>query len=335
MLPSTEMHPVACLKPRAVLSKQQAVDIFRIAGVLRPDGTRGTKPTASSVAKRYGVSEKTIRDIWRGRTWYEETLPFDMNRQPKTMTKTGRPLGRKDSAPRKRKLVSTPHKMIQTDSPLHQSESRSSNSEGEEETIKSFGEVASEVKSICFSEFRDEMRNQLGANMQDNDMFQHQVSQLGRYAWDSESSIANQKWQNLEPSCSIPFPSLQLQRMNGNPPQHSPSLSIPAFPQHGNPAPATIQPPPQRLPSLSLLCSDGRASFPANGSQGWGSPRPHHLGLLPPPPSAWVPFAAAAASAGGDCSGPFGHGVRAAAGRPSGTADLLRSLLSMQPWLCR
>ena len=132
MLPSTEMHPVACLKPRAVLSKQQAVDIFRIAGVLRPDGTRGTKPTASSVAKRYGVSEKTIRDIWRGRTWYEETLPFDMNRQPKTMMKTGRPLGRKDSAPRKRKLEIRTQKMKQTESELTDSRSYS-NSEGEEE----------------------------------------------------------------------------------------------------------------------------------------------------------------------------------------------------------
>ena len=109
------MHP---LKPRAVLSKQQAVDIFRIAGVLRPDGTRGTKPTASSVAKQYGVSEKTIRDIWRGRTWYEETLPLDVSRQPKLAAKTGRPLGRKDSAPRKRKLVSNPQKMTQIESPL-------------------------------------------------------------------------------------------------------------------------------------------------------------------------------------------------------------------------
>ena len=65
------------------------------------------KPTATSVAKKFRVSEKTIRDIWSGRTWHEETLPHDLHRRPKKAVKTGRPLGRKDSAPRKRKLASS------------------------------------------------------------------------------------------------------------------------------------------------------------------------------------------------------------------------------------
>jgi hypothetical protein len=93
-----------CVKPRAVLSKDQVVNIFRLS-VNSPDKVR---PSATSVAKQYNVSEKTIRDIWRGRTWHEETLPFDCCRRPRKAVKTGRPLGRKDSAPRKRRS-STKH----------------------------------------------------------------------------------------------------------------------------------------------------------------------------------------------------------------------------------
>ena len=325
------MHPKMCLKPRAVLTKKQAVDIFRIAGVLRPDGTRGTKPTASSVAKRYGVSEKTIRDIWRGRTWYEETLPFDMNRQPKTMMKTGRPLGRKDSAPRKRKLEIRTQKMKQTES--ESTDSRSySNSEGEEEIVKDSCTIS---PTTCYSEFRKDMFDHRATNR----IFQQPFSFDDHSARSAESRIVHQEqqWANLESSSLVPFPILQLPRMNGSPPQHYPLLPVTAFLQHGNPASATIQPPPQRLlPSLSTLCSCNDASLPVIGSQGQGFLHPPPLGPLPPPPTASAPFAAFFSSAGGS----FGRGVRAIDGRPSGppmssTADLLRSLLSMQPWPCR
>ena len=47
------------------------------------------------------MSEKTIRDIWMARTWHHETLPWDLNRLPKKIAKSGRPLGRKDNAPRR------------------------------------------------------------------------------------------------------------------------------------------------------------------------------------------------------------------------------------------
>ena len=30
-----------------------------------------------AVARTYKVSEKTVRDIWRGRTWHHETLHLD------------------------------------------------------------------------------------------------------------------------------------------------------------------------------------------------------------------------------------------------------------------
>ena len=94
---------VQCAKPRAVLTKEQAIDIFRLSISSFPKGSR---PTATSVARAFGVSEKTIRDIWNGRTWCDETLPLDLSRQPKPRKKTGRPLGCKDSAPRRPREMS-------------------------------------------------------------------------------------------------------------------------------------------------------------------------------------------------------------------------------------
>ena len=87
-----------CVKPRAVLTKDQAIDIFRLSMIQSPISK---KPTATSVAKKYDISEKTIRDIWKGRTWHEETLALDLKRSPRVARKTGRPLGRKDSVPRR------------------------------------------------------------------------------------------------------------------------------------------------------------------------------------------------------------------------------------------
>ena len=89
-----------CLKPRAVLTKDQVIHIFRMS-IEKSDNK--ARPSATAVAKQYSVSEKTIRDIWRARTWHDETLPLDMHRHPRKLKKTGRPKGRKDSAPRKRR----------------------------------------------------------------------------------------------------------------------------------------------------------------------------------------------------------------------------------------
>jgi hypothetical protein len=56
------------------------------------------------VAHTYGVSEKTIRDIWKGRTWQEETWHLDTTRPMPVQSRTqGRPKGSKDRAPRKSK----------------------------------------------------------------------------------------------------------------------------------------------------------------------------------------------------------------------------------------
>ena len=106
---------IQCAKPRAVLTKEQAIDIFRLSTF---NYSKASRPTATSVAKAFGVSEKTIRDIWNGRTWCEETLPLDSSRQPKPRKKAGRPLGRKDSAPRRPKGGSKREIMPQDSRPV-------------------------------------------------------------------------------------------------------------------------------------------------------------------------------------------------------------------------
>lgn len=90
-------------KRNGVLSSFQAVEIFLKS--LQPVVSFIQKPTASSVAREYNVSEKTIRDIWTGRTWHRETLPFDPNRKPRVSKPVGRPLGCRDSAQRRRRVM--------------------------------------------------------------------------------------------------------------------------------------------------------------------------------------------------------------------------------------
>ena len=96
---STSTDPRTIAKPRAILNREQAIEIFQ----LRPSGTNeGFERNSLAVARTYKVSEKTVRDIWRARTWHRETLHLDPSRPARADTPPGRPLGRKDSAPRRR-----------------------------------------------------------------------------------------------------------------------------------------------------------------------------------------------------------------------------------------
>jgi hypothetical protein len=81
-------------KPHAVLTKDQVRYIFRLS-------LSRERPSATHVARLYRVSEKTVRDIWTARTWRDETETLDACRGPQEARKTGRPLGRKDSKPRR------------------------------------------------------------------------------------------------------------------------------------------------------------------------------------------------------------------------------------------
>jgi hypothetical protein len=85
----------SALKTRAKLSVHQVVDIFQLKKNM-------ISQPAAQVARQYDVSEKTVRDIWAGRTWSSETWHLDTTRilQHKQI---GRPKGCRDSKPRKHK----------------------------------------------------------------------------------------------------------------------------------------------------------------------------------------------------------------------------------------
>jgi hypothetical protein len=88
-------HPLKNFKPRATLTEDQAVDIFKI---------KSSVSSAVKVSLCYGVSEKAIRDIWRGRTWSRETCHLDTVRTV-TLKQVGRPKGCKDKKPRKKCII--------------------------------------------------------------------------------------------------------------------------------------------------------------------------------------------------------------------------------------
>ena len=79
-----------CAKPRAILTKQQAIIIFQ----RKIDPLQGrAKPCAAAIARIYGLSEKAIRDIWKGRTWCDETSQFEPSRPARAAGPPGRPKG--------------------------------------------------------------------------------------------------------------------------------------------------------------------------------------------------------------------------------------------------
>lgn len=60
------------VRPRAVLSKEQAIEIFEYKKKL---GNHSLTATSIELANKYNVNSKTIRDIWSGRSWFEATYP--------------------------------------------------------------------------------------------------------------------------------------------------------------------------------------------------------------------------------------------------------------------
>jgi hypothetical protein len=58
-------------KTRAALTEEQAIEIFKVR--LQNETTTCGRVKAVTVANMYGVNEKTVRDIWNGRTWKKQT----------------------------------------------------------------------------------------------------------------------------------------------------------------------------------------------------------------------------------------------------------------------
>ena len=92
----------AC-KTRAILTDEQAGRIYQIkldsqaASILLPSSSeRALVFRAGAVARAFGVSDKAIRDIWKGRTWLRETMHLDPTRAAMAgaLRPPGRPKGR-------------------------------------------------------------------------------------------------------------------------------------------------------------------------------------------------------------------------------------------------
>jgi hypothetical protein len=101
-------------KRRAILTELQAIEIF----TFRYESSVSMMTSCSSVvAKRYGVDERTVRDIWKQRTWTHATRSLAECASPIAKRKMGRPVGSKDVRPRKQKLYagSTPSIPIKCD----------------------------------------------------------------------------------------------------------------------------------------------------------------------------------------------------------------------------
>ena len=97
--------PTKC--KRTVLTDIQARNIFE----MKSFHFAGQRGSTSKIAQTYGVSPKTIRDIWAGRTWYRATYTLDRSKPAsveRLQTKIGRPLGAKDQQPRRSKIGSSP-----------------------------------------------------------------------------------------------------------------------------------------------------------------------------------------------------------------------------------
>jgi len=58
---------------KVLLTQDQALEIYKV----RPmDNSSNAKPTSMDVAEQYGVSPKTVRDVWNRKTWVKVTKPL-------------------------------------------------------------------------------------------------------------------------------------------------------------------------------------------------------------------------------------------------------------------
>ena len=95
---------------RAVLTNDQVLNIYMLKPSILPSPANQNRVGAAGVARIFGVSSKTIRDIWIGRTWYRATQQLDPARSDaseRLQRRPGRPKGAKDRKPRSRKLHSS------------------------------------------------------------------------------------------------------------------------------------------------------------------------------------------------------------------------------------
>jgi hypothetical protein len=104
------LSSIKACKTRTVLTEEQVIQIFKIKLANMKAGTRvQDKVSAASLAKVYLVGEKTIRDIWTGRTWFRELMHLDPARASmlERLKLPGRPKGSKDKKSRQEFIIGT------------------------------------------------------------------------------------------------------------------------------------------------------------------------------------------------------------------------------------
>jgi hypothetical protein len=72
----TTMKSLQACRTRVILTEEQVIRIYQIK--LANDDLKmheSNRTRASQLANEHGVSDKTVRDIWKGRTWY---IPFHL-----------------------------------------------------------------------------------------------------------------------------------------------------------------------------------------------------------------------------------------------------------------
>jgi hypothetical protein len=88
-------------KSRSFLTKEQAIEIHSYKF-----GIKSGRGACATIAKQYGVTPKTVRDIWSGRTWFRATCPTGETvlNPDRYQKRPGRPKGSKDRKPRQKAI---------------------------------------------------------------------------------------------------------------------------------------------------------------------------------------------------------------------------------------
>ncbi|EKX42011.1 hypothetical protein GUITHDRAFT_111865 [Guillardia theta CCMP2712] len=95
-------------KQKALLTPEKAIEIYSLRGFQSDSKTA----ESCSIAKRFGISAKAVRDIWDRKSWAHATMYMwtaDERREYDQVERRGpgRPVGSKDKVPRRRKQDGT------------------------------------------------------------------------------------------------------------------------------------------------------------------------------------------------------------------------------------
>ena len=95
------------------MKRSQGLNIDQVIAIFlqRPNKRFSNKlKSTRGIALEYGVSSKTVRDIWCARTWHLQTMHLDPMRPQRPPARPGRPRGSKDKAPRRYRANWHPNK---------------------------------------------------------------------------------------------------------------------------------------------------------------------------------------------------------------------------------